>query len=109
MLVSQLASPALTESTLPDVVPDMPAYDAKEPRLIVEALVVRKMSIDEGFLDFGGFSQSSPSDQIYGFVGGSSGTEEGRRVATRRHVIDSLVGYAGWLAGGLTDRTSKAA
>ncbi|THG99132.1 hypothetical protein EW026_g3165 [Hermanssonia centrifuga] len=29
---------------------------AKEPRLIVEALVVRKLSIDEAFLDFGGFS-----------------------------------------------------
>lgn len=27
-----------------------------EPRLIVEALVVRKMSLDEAFLDFGGFS-----------------------------------------------------
>lgn len=27
-----------------------------EPRLIVEALVVRKLSIDEAFLDFGGFS-----------------------------------------------------
>ena len=26
------------------------------PRLIVEALVVRKMSLEEGFLDFGGFS-----------------------------------------------------
>lgn len=29
---------------------------SKEPRLIVEALVVRKMSIEEAFLDFGGFS-----------------------------------------------------
>ncbi|PCH41945.1 hypothetical protein WOLCODRAFT_137625 [Wolfiporia cocos MD-104 SS10] len=28
---------------------------AREPRLIVEALVVRKMSIEEAFLDFGGF------------------------------------------------------
>jgi len=27
-----------------------------EPRLIVEALVVRKMSLDEAFLDFGGFA-----------------------------------------------------
>lgn len=26
------------------------------PRLIVEVLVVRKMSLSEGFLDFGGFS-----------------------------------------------------
>jgi len=29
---------------------------AGEPRLIVEALVVRKMSLEEAFLDFGGFS-----------------------------------------------------
>ncbi len=29
-----------------------------QPRLIVEALVVRKMSIEEAFLDFGGFSLS---------------------------------------------------
>lgn len=28
----------------------------REPRLIVEALVVRKMSLEEAFLDFGGFS-----------------------------------------------------
>ncbi|KAI0916707.1 hypothetical protein AcW1_010234 [Taiwanofungus camphoratus] len=28
----------------------------REPRLIVEALIVRKMSIEEAFLDFGGFS-----------------------------------------------------
>lgn len=28
----------------------------REPRLIVEAMVVRKMSIEEAFLDFGGFS-----------------------------------------------------
>ncbi|EKM49019.1 uncharacterized protein PHACADRAFT_202107 [Phanerochaete carnosa HHB-10118-sp] len=49
-------SPALTEATLVDIVADAPPLGAKEPRLIVEALVVRKMSIDEGFLDFGGFS-----------------------------------------------------
>lgn len=30
--------------------------DDEKPRLIVEALVVRKMSLEEGFLDFGGFS-----------------------------------------------------
>ncbi|KAH9949749.1 hypothetical protein B0H21DRAFT_727242 [Amylocystis lapponica] len=30
--------------------------EQREPRLIVEALVVRKMSIEEAFLDFGGFS-----------------------------------------------------
>ncbi|TFK24554.1 hypothetical protein FA15DRAFT_669413 [Coprinopsis marcescibilis] len=29
--------------------------DDEKPRLIVEALVVRKMSLDEAFLDFGGF------------------------------------------------------
>ncbi|KAK0196654.1 hypothetical protein F5146DRAFT_1012382 [Armillaria mellea] len=35
------------------------AEDSKDqPRLIVEALVVRKMSIEEAFLDFGGFSLS---------------------------------------------------
>ena len=28
----------------------------EQPRLIVEALVVRKMSLEEAFLDFGGFS-----------------------------------------------------
>jgi hypothetical protein len=69
-------------------------------RMIGDLAPGQTLAVD---LDFGGFSQSSPSDQIYGFVGGSSGTEEGRRVATRRHVIDSLVGYAGWMAGGLTD------
>lgn len=30
--------------------------EADEPRLIVEALVVRKLSLEEAFLDFGGFS-----------------------------------------------------
>lgn len=50
-------SPALTATTLVNPDPDdVPALDAKEPRLIVEALVVRKMSLDEGYLDFGGFS-----------------------------------------------------
>ncbi|KZT00329.1 uncharacterized protein LAESUDRAFT_764685 [Laetiporus sulphureus 93-53] len=32
-----------------------PAEQKREPRLIVEALVVRKLSIEEAFLDFGGF------------------------------------------------------
>ncbi|GJF00188.1 hypothetical protein PsYK624_164670 [Phanerochaete sordida] len=50
--VGEPPTPALTDLSLPD----SPPFDAKEPRLIVEALVVRKMSIDEGFLDFGGFS-----------------------------------------------------
>jgi len=30
--------------------------DAPEPRLIVEALVVRKLALEEAFLDFGGFA-----------------------------------------------------
>ncbi|KAJ2933366.1 hypothetical protein H1R20_g3740, partial [Candolleomyces eurysporus] len=33
-----------------------PSEDDEMPRLIVEALVVRKMTLEEGFLDFGGFS-----------------------------------------------------
>ncbi|KAJ2919448.1 hypothetical protein MD484_g1051, partial [Candolleomyces efflorescens] len=33
-----------------------PSEDGEKPRLIVEALVVRKMTLEEGFLDFGGFS-----------------------------------------------------
>jgi hypothetical protein len=33
-----------------------PAVNDGEPKLIVEALVVRKMSLEESFLDFGGFS-----------------------------------------------------
>jgi len=30
--------------------------DVPEPRLIVEALVVRKLALEEAFLDFGGFA-----------------------------------------------------
>ncbi|KZT25570.1 hypothetical protein NEOLEDRAFT_1169445 [Neolentinus lepideus HHB14362 ss-1] len=33
-----------------------PPNDQNEPRLIVEVLVVRKLSLEEAFLDFGGFS-----------------------------------------------------
>ena len=36
--------------------PDTAAIVSQEPRLIVEALVVRKLSLDEVFLDFEGFS-----------------------------------------------------
>lgn len=36
--------------------PQTAADPLKEPRIIVEALVVRKLSIDEALLDFGGFS-----------------------------------------------------
>jgi hypothetical protein len=42
-----------------DILGQMDDVDGEEKtgnRLIVEALVVRKMSLDEGFLDFGGFS-----------------------------------------------------
>ena len=53
---NEAPSPATTEASLVGTAADVPTSDAKGPRLIVEALVVRKMSIDEGFLDFGGFS-----------------------------------------------------
>lgn len=55
-LTSVPPTPALTEATLAESGAGSPLLTAKEPRLIVEALVVRKMSIDEGFLDLGGFS-----------------------------------------------------
>lgn len=35
---------------------DVVAVHSMEPRLIVEALVVRKLSLEDSFLDFGGFS-----------------------------------------------------
>jgi hypothetical protein len=41
---------------LPEPTPLPASNETKEPRLIVEALVVRKMSIEEGFLDFGNFA-----------------------------------------------------
>jgi len=41
---------------LATVAPDTTAVVFQEPRLIVEALVVRKLSLDEMFLDFEGFS-----------------------------------------------------
>lgn len=43
-------------SPLTSTIADSQAPIAREPRLIVEALVVRKMSLEEAFLDFGGFS-----------------------------------------------------
>ncbi|HET7521222.1 MAG TPA: hypothetical protein VFK61_06765, partial [Candidatus Limnocylindria bacterium] len=48
-------------------------------------------------------SQAATSDQIYGFVTGNGTTAEQRRIAMRRQVIDSLVGYGGfgWRAGGM--------
>ena len=68
---SHTTSPASTDETnssppesLTTTVVNSPTVDAfgtntsavKEPRLIVEALVVRKLSLDEAFLDFEGFS-----------------------------------------------------
>jgi hypothetical protein len=48
-----------------------------------------------------GFNQSSASDQVYGFGGFGVESEEQRRVALRRGVIDALVGYGGGREGGL--------
>ena len=42
------------------------------------------------------FNGSSASDQVYGFGGFDNATDEQRRVALRRQVIDALVGYGGW-------------
>ncbi|HSJ00393.1 MAG TPA: hypothetical protein VLA59_08405 [Patescibacteria group bacterium] len=43
-----------------------------------------------------GLSQSSASDQVYGFGGFNTSDPERRRIAARRGVIDALVGYGGW-------------
>ncbi|MGZ8562453.1 MAG: DUF7408 domain-containing protein [Candidatus Limnocylindria bacterium] len=48
----------------------------------------------------GGLSQSSASDQVYGFGGFDSSDPERRRIVARRGVIDSLVGYGGWMPVG---------
>lgn len=40
----------------PTLNPQKRVYEDSEKRIIVEALVVRKMSVDEAFLDFGGFA-----------------------------------------------------
>jgi hypothetical protein len=47
-----------------------------------------------------GFSQSSASDQVYGFGGFNSSDPERRRIVARRSVIDALVGYGGWMPVG---------
>lgn len=41
------------------------------------------------------FNGSSASDQVYGFGGFDADNAEQRRIAARRNVIDSLVGYGG--------------
>lgn len=50
--------PALSNLAVRDLEADEDTVitDAPEPRLIVEALVVRKLTIEEAFLDFGGFA-----------------------------------------------------
>jgi hypothetical protein len=42
---------------------------------------------------------SSASDQVYGFAGFNDQSEEQRRILMRRQVIDSLVGFGGWMPG----------
>ena len=42
------------------------------------------------------FNGSSASDQIYGFGGFATGTDEQRRVSLRRNVIDAIVGIGGF-------------
>jgi len=42
------------------------------------------------------FNGSSASDQVYGFGGFETATDEQRRISQRRQVIDALVGYGGW-------------
>ena len=48
------ATVVVDEASTPS--PNTEGSTSTEPRLIVEALVVRKLSIEEGFLDFAGFS-----------------------------------------------------
>ena len=48
----------------------------------------------------GSLSQSSASDQVYGFAGFNTSDPERRRIVARRGVIDSLVGYGGWMPVG---------
>ncbi|TFK64564.1 hypothetical protein BDN72DRAFT_846487 [Pluteus cervinus] len=52
---SYLSVTSMPKATTPDDEGVVPPING-EPRLIVEALVVRKLSIEEAFLDFGGFS-----------------------------------------------------
>jgi len=42
---------------------------------------------------------SSASDQVYGFGGFDNATEEQRQILVRRQVIDSLVGFGGFMPG----------
>ncbi len=54
------------------------------------------------------FNGSAASDQIYGFGGFNTGTDEQRRIALRRQVIDALVGYSGIMPGvGLGTSTGR--
>lgn len=50
-------------------------------------------------LDTTNFNGSSASDQVYGFGGFDTQNEQQRRILIRRQVIDSLVGYGGWMPG----------
>ena len=54
-----------------------------------------------GQFNIDGMSQSSASDQVYGFGGFDAADEERRRIIARRGVIDALVGYNGGLPGGM--------
>ena len=45
------------------------------------------------------FNGSSASDQVYGFGGFDSGSEDQRRILIRRQVIDALVGFGGFMPG----------
>ncbi len=45
------------------------------------------------------FNGSSAADQVYGFGGFDDQSEEQRRILMRRQVIDSLVGFGGWMPG----------
>ncbi|TFK47389.1 hypothetical protein OE88DRAFT_1666146 [Heliocybe sulcata] len=54
--VDELSSVTGAMECSPDDEVPPPTVDQNEPRLIVEVLVVRKLSIEEAFLDFGGFS-----------------------------------------------------
>lgn len=50
-------------------------------------------------LDASNFNGSSASDQVYGFGGFDTQNDEQRRILMRRQVIDSLVGFGGWMPG----------
>lgn len=47
-----------------------------------------------------GLTQSSASDQVYGFGGFDADDDERRTIIARRGVINALVGYGGWSPGG---------